>query len=152
VFPVWSPDGSKIAYSRNYLSGGIPQADIYICNTDGSNEVKLTSASGRDENPCWSPDGNQILFQSERDGNFEIYKMNSDGTNQERLTNEPAWDGWGSWSKKGTNSVGWEVKLPKYSNFFKTSPIHLIHQQKSDTVFRKIHPYLLKFMMFLAEK
>jgi Tol biopolymer transport system component len=45
-----------------------------------------------DENPSWSADGNQIVFQSNRDGKFEIYVMDSDGSNQARLTNNPAID------------------------------------------------------------
>ena len=36
--------------------------------------------------------GNQIAFQTKRDGNWEIYLMNADGTNVLNLTNNPADD------------------------------------------------------------
>ena len=45
--------------------------------------------------------GGQILFYSNRDGNFEIYKMNSDGANQQRLTNTPENESGGIWSPDG---------------------------------------------------
>jgi Tol biopolymer transport system component len=46
-----------------------------------------------------------IVFQSNRDGNFEIYTMNSDGTNVRRLTNTPQADLNPSWSPDGTEIV-----------------------------------------------
>jgi Tol biopolymer transport system component len=100
IFPVWSPDGEKIAYGLTVISGSGTQGDIHIMNPDGSGDVGLTTANGRDENPCWSPDGNSIVFQSERDGNFEIYTMSADGSNQKRLTHRSEWDGWPSWGRK----------------------------------------------------
>jgi TolB protein len=46
--------------------------------------------------PVWSPDGTQIAFASDRDGQVEVYVMDDDGTNLARLTNstgsdEPRW-------------------------------------------------------------
>ena len=44
------------------------------------------------------PDGEKIVFDSDRDGFIEIYVMNADGSDQERLTHSDSWDGWPSWS------------------------------------------------------
>jgi Tol biopolymer transport system component len=48
----------------------------------------LTNASSWDWGPSWSVDGQEIVFQSSRDGNPEIYRMDADGSSQERLTTE----------------------------------------------------------------
>ena len=44
----------------------------------------------------------KIVFQSDRDGNFEIYVMNADGTGQDNLTNDPAQDTTPVWSPDGS--------------------------------------------------
>ena len=44
----------------------------------------------------------QIAFESDRDGNWEIYVMNADGTNQTRLTSPPAENGGHAWSPDGS--------------------------------------------------
>ncbi|NJN67618.1 MAG: hypothetical protein HC884_13355 [Chloroflexaceae bacterium] len=50
----------------------------------------------------WSPDGQQLAFLSERDGNVDIYLMSANGTNQRNLTNHPAYDGSPAWSPDGS--------------------------------------------------
>ena len=52
--------------------------------------------------PAPTPANKKIVFQSMRDGNWEIYTMNPDGSNQTRLTNNPAEDGYPAWSPDGT--------------------------------------------------
>ena len=64
--------------------------------------ARLTDNNAADVNPAWSPDGTQIAFASDRDGNFEIYVMDADGSNQTRLTNNDAWDVIPAWSPDGT--------------------------------------------------
>jgi Tol biopolymer transport system component len=49
----------------------------------------------------WSPDGTQILFTSERDGNEEIYVMDADGSNIVRLTDSGDDDTHPTWSEDG---------------------------------------------------
>ncbi len=69
-------------------------------NADGSNERALTVSVGRDENPVWSPEGEYIAFQTERDGNFEVYFMDVGGTFVRRLTFDPAGYYWPTWTSR----------------------------------------------------
>jgi Tol biopolymer transport system component len=99
IFPSWSPDGQKVAFNTDEVSGG----KIYVVNSDGTGLTQLTDGgkgvgSG---GPAWSPDGRKIAFGSNRDGNGEIYVMNADGSGQTRLTDNPAADDAASWSPDG---------------------------------------------------
>lgn len=90
----WSPDGSKIVF-RGLRDGGM---DVYLMNSDGSNQVCLTCNNPTfDNQPTFSPDGSKIAFRSDRDGNREVYVMNVDGTNQVNLTTNPGDDSEPSW-------------------------------------------------------
>jgi Tol biopolymer transport system component len=95
--PVWSPDARRIAFATR------EKKQIYAMNADGSQEQQLTDR-GLSEDPSWSPDGSAIVFQSSRDGNFEIYTLSvadafqgSAGSACQRLTNHAAGDFWPSW-------------------------------------------------------
>jgi len=46
---------------------------------------------------AWSPDGQLIAFQSNRDGHFEIYRMNPDGSDQQPIFPNPTDELWPSW-------------------------------------------------------
>ena len=93
--PTWSPDGRHIAF----VSSRDDNFDIYVMESDGSNQRRLTNHSGPDDSPTWSPDGRYIAFRSRRDGNSGIYVMESDGTNLRQLTN--SWGSSPSWSPDG---------------------------------------------------
>jgi TolB protein len=56
VDPIWSPDGSQIAFTRWREPRG-----LWIANADGSNEWRAFDASHA-RWPSWSPDGQEILF------------------------------------------------------------------------------------------
>ena len=88
--PAWSPDGSRIAFVSE--TDGDPE--IYVMNSDGSNQVQLTNNSHTDWLPQWLADSKRIVYVSEpdSDGNFEIYTMRDDGSNPTRLTNNQADD------------------------------------------------------------
>jgi Tol biopolymer transport system component len=104
--PAWSPDRSKIAFSR--ISDRLPSQaiqQIYVMNADGSNVVNLSNLPDNtrgDAMPAWSPDGTRIAFvRGGIDGTeltMQIYVMNADGSNQTEVTDttigqatSPAW-------------------------------------------------------------
>jgi Tol biopolymer transport system component len=65
----------------------------------------LTNNPANDGWARWSPDGQEIVFHSNRDGNFEIYVMNADGSGTRRLTQYPGVDMFPDWSPDGQEIV-----------------------------------------------
>ena len=89
----FSPDNTRILFS-SYCQGG----EVNVMNLDGTNIIQLTDTpSHENSTPAWSSDGQHILFQSDRDGDFEIYLMDADGSNLIQLTSNPALDGAAVW-------------------------------------------------------
>ena len=60
--PIFSPDGSTIAYSGNY-DGNV---DVYVVASTGGEPRRLTYHPGPDYAVAWTPDGKNVLFQSSR--------------------------------------------------------------------------------------
>lgn len=81
--PRYSPDGFKVVFQ----SSRDGQSEIYVMNSDGKEQTRLTTDPAADTAPAWSPDGAKILFTSLRDGGSPaLYVMNADGSNQTRVT------------------------------------------------------------------
>ncbi len=90
--PVWSPDGTRIAFASNRDGLG---TNIWVVPFAGGTPVKFTQATGM--SPDWSSDGARIAFTS-YSGTTDISVMNADGTGQTRITSasgvwesEPVW-------------------------------------------------------------
>ncbi|MBC8448032.1 MAG: PD40 domain-containing protein [Chloroflexi bacterium] len=95
-YPAWSRTSNWIAH-RACVGGG---CGIYLTDPDSGAQQRLTTG-GSDGQPAWSPDGQQIAYISQDDGNFEIYRVNADGTKKVRLTDSPTSDGLPIWSPDG---------------------------------------------------
>jgi Tol biopolymer transport system component len=124
--PNWSPDGSKIAFASGRAGNHTPtpedETKIFVMNADGSDQVQLTFEADHQSSfqPSWSPDGTQLAFTSDREGDWEIFTMNADGSEQTNITGPNqtlAYDDKNpDWSPDGTRIVfegvregAWEI-------------------------------------------
>lgn len=68
--PVWSPDGTRIAFvsNRDYSNADSLRfrKDLYLISSDGSNPRRITE-TGFAREPVWHPVGNAIAFRSTGD-------------------------------------------------------------------------------------
>ena len=96
--PVWSPDGSEIAFHGDPNESGV--FEIFVMDADGSNPRQLTDLGGTNWDPAWSPDGATLVF-SHLDDIWHLYLVNADGSNLRELAD--AGDGWKpAWSPDGS--------------------------------------------------
>jgi TolB protein len=92
----------QIAFT-SFREGRDQYFEIYVINIDGTGLKKINTGDLGASNAAWSPDGEKLAFNSDRDeGNTEIYVVNVDGTGLERLTRNPADDLHPAWSPDGT--------------------------------------------------
>ena len=88
--PVWSPDGSHVAYADSSEDGG-----IWVVGAGGANPKKIVS-SGR--YPLWSPDGARIAFAGYGESGGGLWIVGADGANPKQI----AASGWDPvWSPDG---------------------------------------------------
>ncbi len=99
--------------------------EIYVMDTDGKNQRRLTNNRHDDRYPSWSPDGKRIVFSSKRDGNFEIYVMDADGGKPKNLTKNPNDDRYPSWSPDG-ESIAFASWDGIVKNFVSTFDIYVM--------------------------
>jgi Tol biopolymer transport system component len=85
--PVWSPDGTRIAFASNRPYHGITGFDIFVMNADGADVRRLTFDRSDEREPGWAADGRSVFFSGERDGRSEVYRVWLDTTKVERVTN-----------------------------------------------------------------
>lgn len=99
--PQWTPDGASIFY---IATDGRLIDSLRVFNIVEGEERRLTTFNGVEYYDALSisPDGEQIAFASQRDGNWEIYVMEIDGSNVRRLTSNRADDRDPAWSPDGT--------------------------------------------------
>jgi TolB protein len=97
TYPVWSPDGKKIAFRR--MLG--ENSEVFVANANGTEARNLTNDPAFDGWPAWSPDGSKIAFASNRGRNYEIYIMNADGSPVQKVAATEGRATAPKWSKDG---------------------------------------------------
>jgi Tol biopolymer transport system component len=90
-YPSWSPDGTKIAFTR-YMDSTQRQTtgELFIMNADGTDPQRLTHNNFTDSDPCWSPDGRQIAFSSTRSEDWEVFIIDLATLAVRQLTDAPS--------------------------------------------------------------
>lgn len=99
--PDWSPDGKLIFFSWQVAGSTNPDLEIFAVQPDGSGLIQLTDAEGSSFDPALSPDGKQIAFVSNRDGQNKLYLMKKDGSDQQVLPGDTAQASSPAWSPNG---------------------------------------------------
>ncbi|MBI4519684.1 MAG: PD40 domain-containing protein, partial [Gemmatimonadetes bacterium] len=100
TWPVWSPDGSRIAF-QNYSESNY---QIWTVAPDGSALTQVTTGHYDHREPAWSPDGAKIAFSSDRggDGSYDIWTIDLGTGTYERRTDAPTHEHSPAWSPDGT--------------------------------------------------
>jgi len=100
-FGRWSNNGTKLIYCSKKTN---LIYDLYTCDTNGTNEQRLTYSPVDIYMPVYSPDGTEVIYcaGSNNMSDWEIYKMKSDGTGIRKLTNNNSSDAHPKWSPAGT--------------------------------------------------
>ncbi len=119
----------KVLFARNTTALNAPggtERTLFLANADGSDLQNLSQhpqgghagiGNGFDSAPQFSPSGNFIAFQTNREGNEELYVMSTDGTNKTNITRSSELDLEFSWSPDGTRLVFTRLLQDNYALF-----------------------------------
>lgn len=118
--PEWTNDGKQIIFTMIVQKDSTDKkfnGEIFIMNSDGSNQKRLTNREGFDAGADISPDGKQIAFYGKSEkGNYDIFIMNIDGTSIKNFTDDeiedysPSWSSDGNWiSFTSGNSANYDI-------------------------------------------
>lgn len=107
-FPVWSPDGTRLAFATGLASED--QVGIRVTDADGGSSVTIDA--GKVEFVAWSPDGRRLAYIHSQAGSVHddpdgVNLVDADGTNRV-LVHEGSWQSV-SWSPDGQHLLltGW---------------------------------------------
>ncbi len=95
--PAWRPGGEQMVWSKMRGFG----IDLYMANSDGSEEDQLVDAGMSDSAPAWHPDGTKLAFTADTNDDQSVYVYDMDTGEATQLTSGE-WDFQPVWSEDGT--------------------------------------------------
>jgi len=100
--PTISSQGNRLAWTQQLDDSNIWRLEVPGPTGQKAAPVKLIASTMYDDNPQYSPDGQHIVFASNRSGSDEIWVCDREGRNPIQLTNQSAQDaGTPGWSPDG---------------------------------------------------
>jgi Tol biopolymer transport system component len=102
--PEWSPDWDQISFIGRDAQFNY---SVYLVNNDGSNLHKVPNtgpSASIYQVPCWTPDGEDLLFITGFDNEHDMYLIQADGSNLRRLENDTLWEEYAVFVNNG-NSI-----------------------------------------------
>jgi dipeptidyl aminopeptidase/acylaminoacyl peptidase len=101
--PQVSPDGRWVVYVVSELDRATDKtnSDLWLVPVAGGEPKRLTTSTGADNHPRWSPDGKTIAFASDRGGSTQVWLLPFDGGEARALTKLPIGISGPIWSPKG---------------------------------------------------
>lgn len=93
-----SANGTKFTFVEQQHNG---YPVVYVADVLSGTANLVTPYKANNLGGAISPDGSQLLFSSDKDGNLDIYVANANGGNPRKLTNSPTPDMYPSWSPDG---------------------------------------------------
>ncbi len=83
--PAWSPHGNWIAWSRHFPSR---PSELWLTRPTGGDQHPFLTGFNAIE-PAWSPDGQQLVFSSNREGQWDLYEAALEAPQPRKLTSMP---------------------------------------------------------------
>ncbi|MFT5877605.1 MAG: tricorn protease [Dokdonia sp.] len=123
---IETPDALMLRYpdvSANEITF-VYAEDVWVAPIDGGMARRITSTTGMELHPKFSPDGNTIAFSGNYDGNFDVYTINHQGFNLNRVTYHPGNDRMVDWNPNGESilfSSGRKSPSNRFNQFYSIS-------------------------------
>lgn len=95
--PVWSPDGTMIAFVRSTKG----ESHILVMHADGTKQVDLSPPGADDGTPRWSPDGRSLAIVRTEARMRQIFVVSVAGSDERAVTDGQYDDGAPAWSPEG---------------------------------------------------
>jgi TolB protein len=125
IHAAWSPDGQKLVFTRRIPLSFNTQILVAPVGPGIAEPETLTTPANEysvDLFPAWSPDGKQILFESNRSGKSSLYTMDIDGRNLHELPmNNPQGSFSPAWSPDGQQIVYTDISPSGTRQLFRSN-------------------------------